>query len=87
VPKLKNATLTDLQGVATSAEDAGQEAAAVLRLVEQGYCDAIPQPIQMAVALLAASATLAELARHLLFKASMQEQKAELEKTLKERAS
>lgn len=83
MPKLKNVTLAELEAAAEAALDAGQEAAAVLRPLEQGYHDDIPTPLRLASSFLAASATLAEVARQLLVKAALAEQKAELEKRLR----
>ena len=87
MPKLKNVTADELNACINTAQDAGQFAGAIVSRIEQGYCDEIPEPIQAAAAFMGASAILAEVARHLLMKAALQEQRAMLEAKLRERGA
>jgi len=86
MPKLKNVTAEELQTACDAAQDIGQQAAFLIGRAATGYIDEIATPIQLATAFMGASAALADLARLMLMKATLQEQKAELERTLRSRA-
>ena len=85
MPKLKNVTMDELKAAAELAMDAGQSASYIAQRCEQGYLDEVEQPIQTASTFLAASAALADVGRALILKASLQEQKKELEEKLRAR--
>lgn len=83
MPKLKNVTVAELSEAANQAMEAGQQAAYIAQRAEQGYLDEVESPIQTATTFLSASAALADLGRALILKASLQEQKRELEEKLR----
>lgn len=86
MPKLKNITEAELEALACGASSDTQCAYDYLRRMEQGYCDKLETPIQLATNFLQASQSLAALASIILTKAQLQEQRAELEKTLRRRS-
>jgi hypothetical protein len=83
MPKLKNVTLEELHAAAEAAQDAGQLASHIAQRAEQGYLDEVPEPIQRASAFMGAAAALNEVARMLILKATLQEQRRELEERLR----
>lgn len=86
MPRLKNVTVTELDALQMEASEVQAEAADYAARLQQGYCDAVPEPLRRASAILAASRALADLAHALLRKATIDEQKRELESTLRGRA-
>lgn len=86
MPKLKNVTADELEQAGNIAIEASQTASYLCSRIEQGYCDEIVSPVQQASAFLAASRALADLAANVLLKASMQEQKREIEAQLRAKA-
>ena len=83
MPKLKNITAEELKAAADIAMDAGQQASFIVQRAEQGYLDEVASPIQAATTFLSASAALADLGRAIILKASLQEQRRELEEQLR----
>lgn len=84
MPKLTNVTADDIKAAVEAAEDASAAVFRITSRIQQGYCnDDIPSPLQSAGSLLSASGMLAELARALIIRAAMVEQKVELETMLR----
>ncbi len=83
--KLPNVTVEELRAVDSTGSDLLYDVVDLNNRIEKGYVDDVEKPIELVRSLLATSRGLAELAAKLLFKAAMQEDKAELTKLLAER--
>jgi len=83
MPKLKNVTMAELSEAANQPMEAGQVASYIAQRAEQGYLDEVASPIQTAITFLSAASALSEVGRALILKASLQEQKRELEAKLR----
>jgi hemerythrin-like domain-containing protein len=85
VGKLPNVTMAELKAADEIGNDLHATIADLLNRLEKGYSDPIESPVALARSFLALSRTTADLSSQLLFRAALQEDKAELEKLLTER--
>lgn len=83
--KLKNVTAEELEAARIQAEDLTILIADLHDRAEKGYCDTIEKPATLARTFAYAARSSAQLAGWLLFKMEMQEDKATLQRLLKER--
>lgn len=84
--KLKNVTQTEIATIITDTDGALSDMHDVIKRMEAGYCDDLSSPAQLARNFCWMARAASSLAGQILAKAAMQEQKAELEALMKERA-
>lgn len=85
--KLKNVTEAEIKGVIDATDTSLQDMHDIIHRMQTGYCDQITNPAQLAKNYAVLAQATAEMAKLILVKLAMQEQKAELEVLLKERAA
>lgn len=85
MPRLKNVTIPELTAALDSLDDPLQALHDIADRIEKGYCDEITEPVRAARTLLAMSRASAGLAQMVLFQLSLQEQRRETEKMIRER--
>lgn len=86
MPKLDNVTEADIKCEIDKSDDFLGAIHDFANRMEKGYCDNILRPNEIASNLSLLSSACSRLAMLVLAKAAMQEQKAELEALMKERA-
>jgi hypothetical protein len=87
MPKMQNVTEAEIKATVEKASDEFlMELFDYTNRLEKGYCDDLAKPADLARSLSNVAAAAARLATHILAKAAMQEDKAELQKLLAERA-
>ena len=86
MPKLQNITEADIKAIIDASEDILHSMHDATNRMEKGYCDDLASPVRLAkdFALIARAAS--DLMVHIIGKSAMQEQKAEYERLLAERA-
>ena len=87
MPKLSNIKDGELAALEEEGFVIAQTANDYTKRIQQGYCDAITDPIHKASGLLSASRALADLAAQLLVKAKFAEIEEECRRRITERAS
>jgi hypothetical protein len=85
MPKLKNVTDAELTAALDSLDEPLQVMHDLSDRIEKGYCDEIAEPVRMVRTLLAANRATANLAAMVLFKLSLQEQRRETERLIRQR--
>lgn len=83
--KLRNVAQDELLAHKLTGEDLCIELHGINNRIEKGYCDEIESLVSLARSFLSLSRAAADTAAHLLVKASLQEQKRELEALLRSR--
>lgn len=73
MPKLKQVSVEELAAMVAAAEVVGVDAAHLHQRCTSGYAVPLPEPLQMASGLLAASRALADLAHYCLGRGAMEE--------------
>lgn len=86
MPKMQNVTEAEIEAVIRAMDDSLQDMHDISNRLEKGYCDDLTKPVEHAknFALIARAAS--DLVVRIIGKRAMQEQSAELERTLAERA-
>jgi hypothetical protein len=87
MPKLKNMTAAEFLAIEERAQDLLSEMHHAADMIEKGYTDDIDKPVEKARTFAAVARAAADLTAKALFKSAMQEQRAEIEATLRKRAA
>ena len=87
MPKLQNATETEIRAAIDAADEALGAMQELTNRLEKGYCDQLRKPSDLARSLSVIARAASGLAVHVLAKQSAQEQRAELDTLMRERAA